>query len=189
MKKLLPILVVVMLFVAVGTGYFAYSAYKDNVDKSVPASTYKDTEMEAELDNKEVETKVEDTKDKGKSNLNNSLSIELIEIIHRDPSQDGVYDYRLGAKQIITNHTDKDIKGFIGETYFYDMFGELIFTIDLKYEWKLIPANDSIEFYGEAGLNQFKDGDMRFFYLPFENMTFDYKISSIIFNDGTTISE
>ncbi|MFJ7954581.1 hypothetical protein ACIQZG_24075 [Lysinibacillus sp. NPDC096418] len=187
MKKLFPILVVVMLFVAVGTVFFAYSAYKDNVDKDkfVPASTNKDTEMEAELtklDNEEVETKV-----KEKSKLNDSITIQLVEKTPRDSSYDA--DYILNFKLKITNHTDKDIKGFIGETYFYDMFGELLYTVDLKYEWDLIPANNSIDFNSGFKLNNFNDNDVRLFNLPFENMKFDYKISSIIFNDGTTISE
>ncbi len=118
--------------------------------------------------------------------LNTSLTLVLDNVIPRDPSiDDSVYGYELNFMMKFINHTDKDIKGFIAETFFYDMFSELVYTLDLKYEWDSIPANDSISFNTAVDLNQFKDADMRFYNLPFKNMTFNYKIKSIIFADGT----
>lgn len=120
------------------------------------------------------------------NHLNTSLTLVLEDVIPRDPSIDNnVYELNFILKYI--NHTDKDIKGFLAETYFYDMFGELVYTLDFKYEWDVIPANGSTNFNTAVDLNQFKDADMRFYNLPFENMTFNYKIKSIIFTDGTSI--
>lgn len=122
------------------------------------------------------------------NHLNTSLTLVLEDIIPRDPSiDDNVYGYELNFILKYMNHTDKDIKGFIAETYFYDMFGELVYTLDFKYEWDVIPANGSSNFNTAVDLNQFKDEDMRFYNLPFENMKFKYKIKSIIFTDGTSI--
>ena len=120
--------------------------------------------------------------------LNTSLTLVLEDVIPRDPSIDNnVYGYELNFILKYINHTDKDIKGFLAETYFYDMFGELVYTLDFKYEWDVIPANGSTNFNTAVDLNQSKDADMRFYNLPFENMTFKYKIKSIIFRDGTSI--
>ncbi|MFY0521275.1 hypothetical protein ACOMCU_26140 [Lysinibacillus sp. UGB7] len=120
--------------------------------------------------------------------LNTSLTLVLDNVIPRDPSiDDSVYGYELNFMMKFINHTDKDIKGFIAETFFYDMFGELVYTLDLKYEWDSILANDSTSFNTAVDLNQFKDADMRFYNLPFKNMTFNYNIKSIIFADGTII--
>lgn len=122
------------------------------------------------------------------NHLNTSLTLVLEDVIPRDPSIDNnVYGYELNFILKYINHTDKDIKGFLAETYFYDMFGELVYTLDFKYEWDVIPANGSTNFNTAVDLNQFKDADMRFYNLPFENMTFNYKIKSIIFTDGTSI--
>lgn len=122
------------------------------------------------------------------NHLNTSLTLVLEDVIPRDPSTDNnVYGYELNFILKYINHTDKDIKGFLAETYFYDMFGELVYTLDFKYEWDVIPANGSTNFNTAVDLNQFKDADMRFYNLPFENMTFNYKIKSIIFTDGTSI--
>lgn len=122
------------------------------------------------------------------NHLNTSLTLVLEDVIPRDPSIDNnVYGYELNFFLKYINHTDKDIKGFLAETYFYDMFGELVYTLDFKYEWDVIPANGSTNFNTAVDLNQFKDADMRFYNLPFENMTFNYKIKSIIFTDGTSI--
>ncbi|WP_313373129.1 hypothetical protein [Lysinibacillus pakistanensis] len=122
------------------------------------------------------------------NHLNSSLTLVLEDVIPRDPSIDNnVYGYELNFILKYINQTDKDIKGFLAETYFYDMFGELIYTLDFKYEWDVIPANGSTNFNTAVDLNQFKDADMRFYNLPFENMTFKYKIKSIIFTDGTKI--
>ncbi len=122
------------------------------------------------------------------NHLNTYLTLKLNDVLPRDPSIDNsVFGYELNFFMQFINHTDKDIKGFIAETYFYDMFDELVYTLDLKYEWDTIRANDSTEFNTAVDLNQFKDVDMRFYNLPFENMTFNYKIKSIIFTDGTSI--
>lgn len=122
------------------------------------------------------------------SHLNTSLTLILEDVIPRDPSIDNnVYGYELNFILKYINHTDKDIKGFLAETYFYDIFDELVYTLDFKYEWDVIPANGSTNFNTAVDLNQFKDADMRFYNLPFENMTFKYKIKSIIFTDGTSI--
>lgn len=122
------------------------------------------------------------------NHLNSSLTLVLEDVIPRDPSIDNnVYGYELHFILKYINQTDKDIKGFLAETYFYDMFGELVYTLDFKYEWDVIPANGSTNFNTAVDLNQFKDADMRFYNLPFENMTFKYKIKSIIFTDGTKI--
>ncbi len=122
------------------------------------------------------------------NHLNTSLTVVLEDVIPRDPSTDNnVYGYELNFIMKYINHTDKDIKGFLAETYFYDMFGELVYKSAMKYEWDVIPANGSTNFNTAVDLNQFNDVDMRFYNLPFENMTFNYKIKSIIFTDGTSI--
>lgn len=142
---------------------------KDNVEKNVEKVTDK------EVNNKDSE-------------LNTSLTLVLDDVIPRDPSiSDSVYGYEMNFIMKFINHTDKDIKGFLAETYFYDMFDELVYTLDLKYEWDPIRANDSTNFNTAVDLNQFKDVDMRFYNLPFENMRFNYKIKSIVFADGTVM--
>ncbi|ODV57364.1 MULTISPECIES: hypothetical protein [Lysinibacillus] len=170
---------------------------EESVDKSgekeqEKVETLNQEEKEkAETSNQDVESieKISNNEEIAEDNhLNTSLTLVLEDVIPRDPSIDhNVYGYELNFILKYINHTDKDIKGFLAETYFYDMFGELVYTLDFKYEWDVIPANGSTNFNTAVDLNQFKDADMRFYNLPFENMTFNYKIKSIIFTDGTSI--
>ncbi|MED4888743.1 hypothetical protein [Lysinibacillus fusiformis] len=170
---------------------------EESVDKSgekeqEKVETLNQVEKEkAESSNQDVESieKISNNEEIAEDNhLNTSLTLVLEDVIPRDPSIDhNVYGYELNFILKYINHTDKDIKGFLAETYFYDMFGELVYTLDFKYEWDVIPANGSTNFNTAVDLNQFKDADMRFYNLPFENMTFNYKIKSIIFTDGTSI--
>lgn len=170
---------------------------EESVDKSgekeqEKVETLNQVEKEkAETSNQDVESieKISNNEEIAEDNhLNTSLTLVLEDVIPRDPSIDhNVYGYELNFILKYINHTDKDIKGFLAETYFYDMFGELVYTLDFKYEWDVIPANGSTNFNTAVDLNQFKDADMRFYNLPFENMTFNYKIKSIIFTDGTSI--
>ncbi|MFA1738968.1 hypothetical protein [Lysinibacillus fusiformis] len=153
---------------------------QEEKEKAETSNSNQDVESIEKISNNE-----EITED---NHLNTSLTLVLEDVIPRDPSIDhNVYGYELNFILKYINHTDKDIKGFLAETYFYDMFGELVYTLDFKYEWDVIPANGSTNFNTAVDLNQFKDADMRFFNLPFENMTFNYKIKSIIFTDGTSI--
>lgn len=170
---------------------------EESVDKSgekeqEKVETLNQEEKEkAETSNQDVESieKISNNEEIAEDNhLNTSLTLVLEDVIPRDPSIDNnVYGYELNFILKYINHTDKDIKGFLAETYFYDMFGELVYTLDFKYDWDVIPANGSTNFNTAVDLNQFKDADMRFYNLPFENMTFNYKIKSIIFTDGTSI--
>ncbi|HBJ00226.1 MAG TPA: hypothetical protein DDY89_03835 [Lysinibacillus sp.] len=170
---------------------------EESVDKSgekeqEKVETLNQEEKEkAETSNQDVESieKISNNEEIAEDNhLNTSLTLVLEDVIPRDPSIDhNVYGYELNFILKYINHTDKDIKGFLAETYFYDMFGELVYTLDFKYECDVIPANGSTNFNTAVDLNQFKDADMRFYNLPFENMTFNYKIKSIIFTDGTSI--
>ncbi|MEK5432580.1 hypothetical protein MKY88_17060 [Lysinibacillus sp. FSL R7-0073] len=170
---------------------------EESVDKSgekeqEKVETLNQVEKEkAETSNQDVESieKISNNEEIAEDNhLNTSLTLVLEDVIPRDPSIDhNVYGYELNFILKYINHKDKDIKGFLAETYFYDMFGELVYTLDFKYEWDVIPANGSTNFNTAVDLNQFKDADMRFYNLPFENMTFNYKIKSIIFTDGTSI--
>lgn len=185
MNKLLVVLVIVMLFVAGGTSYYAYSLYSGGNDKKVEV---------VEADNEEVEIKeqiiekpIKESVSAAEKDLSTSITINLDDKIQISPETHDVYSEEISLPLTIINHTDKDIKGFLTDTIYRDMFGEIIYELELKYEYDIIPANDSIQWVGAFDVNRFNENDMRFYTVPFENINFEYKINSIYFTDGTSI--
>lgn len=194
-SKVLLILVIIMMFVAGGTTYYVYSLYSESnseiKDNPTEQKVIK-TNINTDSNNKKIEevsveppSKISDEE----KSLKTSLTIRLDDIIQVSPETHDVYSKELSLPMTFINHTDKDIKGFHASTYYNDMFGELIFELEMKYEYDIIPANDSIQWLGGFDINQFNEHHMRLYTVPYENVVFKYEILSIYFMDGTVISK
>lgn len=87
----------------------------------------------------------------------------------------------------IENMTNKKIKGIQGELVINDLFGKEITTIGWDVTGENIPANGSItqEGYG-LEINQFMDDDMKLYNTNYDDLKFEYKVTQIVYADGTT---
>ena len=161
------------------------SSIDDNVaEVTEERSTEEKTINEDEIQKGNQETKDEEKKD----SIDTSLTIVLNDVVPYDPNIHDVYSYEVNFPLTFINHTNKDIEGFTAITYFYDIFDELLMELDLKYDYGTINANNSIDWVAAYDINQFKEEDMRFYSVPFENIKFNYEITSIIFSDGTKLT-
>lgn len=87
----------------------------------------------------------------------------------------------------IENMTNKDIKGVQGDLVVNDLFGKEIITIGWDVTGENIPANGSItqEGYG-LEINQFMDDHMKLYNTNYDDLKFEYKVTQIVYADGTT---
>lgn len=87
----------------------------------------------------------------------------------------------------IENMTNKDIKGVQGNLVINDLFGKEIITIEWDVTGENIPANGSItqEDYG-LEINHFMDDHMKLYNTNYDDLKFEYKVTQIVYADGTT---
>ena len=87
----------------------------------------------------------------------------------------------------VSNHTEKDIKGVQGVLTIKDLFGVDIMSVNLDFTGQTIAANGSAAFE-DLGIeiNQFISEDVKVYNTDFEDLNFEYQVSSIVYEDGTT---
>ena len=124
----------IKLFLLLSLFYVLILSACNQKEESVDKSGEKEQEKVETTLNQDVESieKISNNEEIAEDNhLNTSLTLVLEDVIPKDPSIDNnVYGYELNFILKYINHTDKDIKGFLAETYFYDMFGELVYVIN-----------------------------------------------------------
>lgn len=86
----------------------------------------------------------------------------------------------------VFNRTGQDIKGIQGVLTVKDMFGTDILSSQCDFTGKNIPASGSAAF-DELGfeVNEFMDEHVKFFNEKFEDLIFEYQMTSIVYADGT----
>lgn len=87
----------------------------------------------------------------------------------------------------VYNNTSKDIKGVQGVLTIKDLFGEDIMSSNLDFTGQTIEADGSVTFSGLGiELNQFMNEHAKVYNAEFEDLNFEYKVTSIVYTDGTT---
>ena len=99
----------------------------------------------------------------------------------------GRYSPRVEFSFEVYNHTSKDIKGVQGVLTIKDLFGVDILSSSLDFTGQTISANGSIAVSGMGiDINQFMDAHVKVYTTNFDDMNFEYKVTSIVYSDGTT---
>lgn len=84
----------------------------------------------------------------------------------------------------VYNNTDKDIKGVQGELHIKDIFGVEFVNGYMDFVGQTIKAKES-EIYEYLGydLNRFVEEDMKLFNTDYDDLIFEYKVTSIVYED------
>ena len=99
----------------------------------------------------------------------------------------GRYSPRVEFSFEVYNNTSKDIKGVQGVLTIKDLFGVDIMSSGLDFTGQTIGANGSITVSGMGmDINQFMDDHVKIYNTNFEDLNFEYKVTSIVYIDGTT---
>ncbi len=98
----------------------------------------------------------------------------------------GRYSPRVAFDFVLSNLSDKDIKGIQGILVISDMFGEEIIGFNCDFTGNDIPANGQITVTDlGVDINQFIAEDMKLYNELYEDLIFEYTITKIVYSDGT----
>ena len=101
--------------------------------------------------------------------------------------REGRYSPRVQFVFDVFNHTEKDIKGVQGVLTIKDLFGVDIMTGDLDFTGQTIASNSNSIFEGMGiDINEFMDTHVKVYNTDFDDLQFEYKVTSIVYSDGTT---
>ena len=102
----------------------------------------------------------------------------------------GRYSDRIEFTFEVMNRTDKIIKGVQGKLKVCDLHGEEILTMNCDFTEESIPPNESIT-VNELGMdvNQFVDGQTKFYNMDFSDLKFEYEVTDIVYDDGLGMKE
>ncbi len=102
----------------------------------------------------------------------------------------GRYSDRVELTFDVMNRTDKAIKGVQGNLTVCDLFGVEILTIHCDFTGNSIPANNSIT-VNDLGMeiNQFMDKHVKFYNTDFSDLKFEYEVTNIVYDDGSSMKE
>lgn len=88
----------------------------------------------------------------------------------------------------IKNDYDKDIKGIQGVATFKDLFGVKIIAMNADFTGKEITNGMTTEISTlRFECNRFDDEDMKLFNTGYSDLQFEYKVTMIVFDDGTSL--
>ena len=89
----------------------------------------------------------------------------------------------------VTNNTDKDIQGVQGVLTAYDLFGVKIISMNCDFTGKTIKSGETITVSDLSyECNDFIDSDMKLYNTNYSDLKWEYKVKSIVYTDGSTIS-
>lgn len=89
----------------------------------------------------------------------------------------------------VTNTSDKPIKGIEGVLTVYDLFGKEIEKFGCDFTGKTIAVGETVEYDNMSKeINDFIDEDVKIYLTDFSDMQFSYKITSVVYTDGSKIT-
>lgn len=86
----------------------------------------------------------------------------------------------------VFNKTSKNIKGVQGVLTVKDLFGVDIMSSQLDFTGKIIVPNESTVFDLVMDVNEFLDDEVKVYNTDFSDLNFEYEVTSIVYEDGTT---
>ena len=100
-----------------------------------------------------------------------------------------IFSDRVEFKFTVENKTNKSVKGVSGVLDVKDLFGETIKSLNCDFTGAEIPPRGSAT-YSDLGvdINQFNSLDVKLYKQKFDDLKFEYSVSSIVYADGTSES-
>jgi len=100
---------------------------------------------------------------------------------------EGDYSDYVGFVFTVTNNTEKSIKGVQGIATFKDIFGVEIIKIGVDFTGSTIESNQTSTIDDlSLDINQFMDDHMKLYNTAYDDLEFEYEVTSIVFTDGTS---
>ena len=101
----------------------------------------------------------------------------------------GIYSPRVQFVIEVTNNSDKDIKGVSGVLTINDLFGKEILSTNCDFTGQVIASGATTTYSGLGmDINEFIDEHVKLYNENFDDLSFEYEVSSIVYNDGQTES-
>lgn len=99
----------------------------------------------------------------------------------------GRYSPFIEFKFSVTNNTSKSIRGVQGTLDIQDLFGETIMRSSLDFTGQTIAAGGTAT-YSDLGIdvNEFMDEHVKLYNEEYKDLKFDYEVTAIVYDDGTT---
>jgi len=103
------------------------------------------------------------------------------------------WDYTGGTRAItfkarMANRSGKEMRGFRGDIVFYDLFGDKIYTIHVKYDEGL-KAGATVVWPGEIDYYEYDAASQKLRDTVLKNMRVEWVPQTILFADGTKLGE
>ncbi len=101
----------------------------------------------------------------------------------------GRYSPRVQLVIEVTNNSEKDIKGVSGILTVKDLFGKDILSSTCDFTGETIAAGSTVT-YSDLGMdiNEFMDDHVKYYNEDYADLTFEYKVDSIVYSDGESAS-
>ena len=118
-----------------------------------------------------------------------ALKVELLDMRVSKATSAFQYGNNLDLILRITNNSDKDMRGFVGTAYFYDIFGREIKKLKVSHDDALSAHVyvDTSDYTYE--LNPFIDADNTLASKSLDDVVFVFSPSKILFLDGSALGQ
>jgi len=166
-KRVILVLVVVIAFI-LGMEYKEYqirTAIKDAFSDI--------TGTKSEQKEKTIDLKVS-------NDLTKKVALEVLE----KGFDKGTYEDYLTFTFKFTNNSGKEIQGVKGNVTFLDIFGESVEFFSVSYD-KGILVGESKLYYAILDYNQFDDSKIKLRNTDLAKLKYEWRVSSIVYTDGT----
>lgn len=179
-KILISLLIVTLIFCSCNNNSEIASLQSQITELQKENETLK-SQLEESIPSQEVIKPVDDTVNNDKFKKTATIIVTEKNIKQQD------YNEFIEMVYVVTNNTNKDMKGIEGIMHIKDMFGKSIMDI----QWDILQpipkkATQKITGFG-LDYNQFMATQQKIYNAPFDSLIFEYEFKTIIFSDGTRI--
>ncbi len=179
-KILISLLIVTLIFCSCNNNSEIASLQSQITELQKENETLK-SQLEESIPSQEVIKPVDDTINNDKFKKTATIIVTEKNIKQQD------YNEFIEMVYVVTNNTNKDMKGIEGIMHIKDMFGKSIMDI----QWDILQpipkkATQKITGFG-LDYNQFMATQQKIYNAPFDSLIFEYEFKTIIFSDGTRI--
>jgi len=194
MKKRFTLIIFVIFILALVTACSQSSGDTGNLEEEINSLKEENDNLKAE--NEELKTQNAELENKlnileGKISEEEKQDIVQEEDVKVELTDkftfEGDYSDYVGFVFDVTNNTDKTIKGVQGLATFKDMFGTEIIKIGADFTGRTIePSQTSTVDDLSVEINEFMDDHMKLYATAYDDLKFEYKVTAIVFTDGTS---
>lgn len=172
-------------------------AEKSDLEAKNSAEASKNTELTKEINSlKAQNTSLKNENDSLNSQMTAAKEEKTVQdddvvvLLTSKSTKEGSYgSYYVTFKFSVSNNTDKPIKGVQGIATFKDIFGIEIMPLKVDFTGIKVEPGESIivdDLYLDA--NQFMDDHVKLYGTKYDDIKFEYKVTAIVFSDGTSKS-